>query len=430
MTQNPSQTQPAAPTSHANPPLLTSVSSTTARTTPCASPSSPNHPTDQGPALPQRHPPIMSLPPPLLPQEALSQHLRTWIQDSYNVDENSDESRFLLHARARDVSNEEPEQQKWLKLISDHKQLADMMHNLMEISLAPSVPTSLRVIPTKCIRLWTHAFHRLLEALRHASFASPLALEHLQDFIYFAYTFYTGLLEEPTLKSFRAGWLEALGVARYRMAVAAMITTLGDAYERLRSTTSRELRGEDRRVEIEVLDTEEGDQLTDGIIQDEDADDRGNELTQLWIRITRTAVNLAGLVDGLAWVEGNALDDDICALCLRLLNDSPHPPRFTAPTLNVVPGYSILVLDTNIILSSLSIVASIVESLRWTVVIPVPVIMELDGLCSNTSQLGEAAQEAIAYITSHVRSHAMSLKVQTSKGSYLTTLSILGPMYG
>ena len=32
---------------------------------------------------------------------------------------------------------------------------------------------------------------------------------------------------------------------------------------------------EDRRVEIDVLDIEEGNQLTDGIIQDEDADERG-----------------------------------------------------------------------------------------------------------------------------------------------------------
>ena len=31
---------------------------------------------------------------------------------------------------------------------------------------------------------------------------------------------------------------------------------------------------EDRRVEIDVLDIEEGNQLTDGIIQDEDADER------------------------------------------------------------------------------------------------------------------------------------------------------------
>ncbi|KAF8448043.1 hypothetical protein L210DRAFT_3441767 [Boletus edulis BED1] len=820
-----------------------------------------------------------------------------------DTDENPDESRILLHARARDVSDEELEQQKWLKLISDHKQLADMMHNLMEISLAPSVPASLRVIPTKyniIIRLWTHAFHRLLEALRRASFASPLALEHLQDFIYFAYTFYTGLLEEPTLKSFRAGWLEALGdLARYRMAVAAMVTSnqlsgsaltvdavsqanaasadnASDAQksksqisvksssyrpaahvdnsptpsvgivaarmmqvepekERWRGiakewyahgiadtpgtgklhhhlgllsreveteevravyhfvksmtalhsfTTSREsilpiwsstaqsrrsqpdatvselfvllhgmlftnidlddfaptlsrflerleiegaeerqwimmavtnigalleysrpggvlrraggagtrdatstipfrvftkrnvpaqpeedpeekrmdvdddaakpeslktqtspvlsdpplsielsqafkyamqlsfsmlslvLRnptrksspfaestlnpyltvlltflvtvskhaetlailerfipwedlavffastpkniltsqglhipapagterwvmltsgcapplpedwcmrgmewvgrkvfergywksGEDRRVEIEVLDTEEGDQLTDGIIQDEDADERGNELkndtARRWIRITRTAVNLAGLVDGFTWVEGtrewkvdgaleakvrkwrdedrhereqeeirrrgrrwtdDTMDIDVddaeadessegedeedseevkalkarrrylrslLASAQRLPPSSSiprskrQPRRSTAPTLNVVPGYSILVLDTNIILSSLSIVASIIESLRWTVVIPVPVIMELDGLSSNTSQLGETAQEAIAYITSHIRSHAMSLKVQTSKGNYLMTLSV------
>src|SRR5882762_3707621 len=103
-----------------------------------------------------------------------------------------------------------------------------MMHNLLEISLAPSVPASLRNIPTKyniIIRLWTHAFHKLLESLRRASFSSFLALEHLQDFIYYAYTFYTGLLEEQTLRTFRSGWLEALGdLARYRMAVAAMVT--------------------------------------------------------------------------------------------------------------------------------------------------------------------------------------------------------------
>lgn len=64
-----------------------------------------------------------------------------------------------------------------------------------------------------------------MESLRRASFASPLALEHLQDFIYYAYTFYTGLLEEPNLATFKSGWLEALGdLARYRMAVAAMFT--------------------------------------------------------------------------------------------------------------------------------------------------------------------------------------------------------------
>ncbi|KAG2349793.1 hypothetical protein BDR05DRAFT_994785 [Suillus weaverae] len=46
------------------------------------------------------------------------------------------------------------------------RRLADIIHNkLMEVSLALSIPASLEVIPTKyniIIRLWTHAFRKLL----------------------------------------------------------------------------------------------------------------------------------------------------------------------------------------------------------------------------------------------------------------------------
>ena len=69
----------------------------------------------------------------------------------------------------------------------------------------------------------SHPFHTGLVRLRSSrqSTISPLALEHL-DFIYVAYTFYTGLLEEPSLKFFCTGWLEALGdLSHYCMAVAA-----------------------------------------------------------------------------------------------------------------------------------------------------------------------------------------------------------------
>ena len=67
-----------------------------------------------------------------------------------------------------------------------------MMHNLLKISLNPSIPASLHNIPTKyniIIWLWTHAFHKLLETLqRDTSFGgSFLALEHLQEFIYYAH---------------------------------------------------------------------------------------------------------------------------------------------------------------------------------------------------------------------------------------------------
>ncbi|KAG6909451.1 hypothetical protein DXG01_000436 [Tephrocybe rancida] len=126
------------------------------------------------------------------------------------------------------VNNDDGEREKWKVQIENHKRLAEYIHNLLEISLAPSVPASLRNIPTKyniIVRLWTYAFYKLLESLRRASFASALALEHLQDFLYYAYTFYTGLLEEPTLAGFKSGWLEALGdLARYRMAVAAIVS--------------------------------------------------------------------------------------------------------------------------------------------------------------------------------------------------------------
>ena len=90
----------------------------------------------------------------------------------------------------------------------------------------------------------------------------------------------------------------------------------------------------------------------------------------------------------------------------------------------MVPGYTILVVDTNILLSALSIFSSLVESLKWTIVIPLPVIMELDGLAVNDSPLGKAASDATSYIVSHLRTHGKSLKVQTSKGNYLTNLSV------
>ncbi|KAG6861720.1 hypothetical protein C0995_012724 [Termitomyces sp. Mi166 len=125
------------------------------------------------------------------------------------------------------TSSEDLEREKWKVQLENHKQLAEYIHTLLDLSLSPSVPASLRNIPTRyniIVRLWTYAFHKLLESLRRASLTSSLALEHLQDFIYYAYTFYTGLLEEPTLSGFKSGWIEALGdLARYRMAVAAMV---------------------------------------------------------------------------------------------------------------------------------------------------------------------------------------------------------------
>lgn len=97
-----------------------------------------------------------------------------------------------------------------------------------------------------------------------------------------------------------------------------------------------------------------------------------------------------------------------------------------ARSLRLVPGFTVLVIDTNILLSSLSMFSSLVESMQWTVLVPLAVITELDGIAKNASELGNAATAAIDYISSHIRTHSLSLKVQTSRGNYLHNLNVRG----
>ncbi|KZW03995.1 hypothetical protein EXIGLDRAFT_709495 [Exidia glandulosa HHB12029] len=92
--------------------------------------------------------------------------------------------------------------------------------------------------------------------------------------------------------------------------------------------------------------------------------------------------------------------------------------------LRVVPGYTVLIVDTNILLSSLPLFSGLVTSQKWTVVVPLAVVTELDGLVQNTSALGAAAKEALKFITASIRTHSTSLKVQTSKGNYLSSLVV------
>ena len=64
--------------------------------------------------------------------------------------------------------------------------LAESIREMLALTLAPTVPASLKNIPQKynlIIRLWSHAFYHLLESLRHAArppTSSLVALEYLQ----------------------------------------------------------------------------------------------------------------------------------------------------------------------------------------------------------------------------------------------------------
>lgn len=150
-----------------------------------------------------------------------------------------------------DVISSEKEEEGWVDLVGRHKRLADAHQDFLLISLDPLIPASLHNLPVKYnipTRLWQAGFHLLLERMRYTWIAnapttssstvnpqhsrlpqrdvklSARVLDHLTDFIYDAYSFYTNLLEEQHLTNFRTAWLEALGdLARYRMAVAAHV---------------------------------------------------------------------------------------------------------------------------------------------------------------------------------------------------------------
>ncbi|KAJ8482289.1 hypothetical protein ONZ51_g5452 [Trametes cubensis] len=243
---------------------------------------------------------------------------------------------------------------------------------------------------------------------------------------------------------------------------------------------------EERNVEIEVLDrVEVADQSMDGVVEDEADDREGDNLPdkRRWVRLTRAGLRIARDVHGFRfssaspqdgrpcwridgvlaekvahWREeerlereaeeqrlrGTRWDDDSMEARRRYLQTllesgqrgasaGAHPARrgpgakksdAVRQTLRMVPGYTVLVVDTNILLSSLAEFSALVECGLWTVVVPLPVVMELDSQSTNQSELGQVAGAALQYISTHVRTHATSLKVQTSRGNYLSNLNV------
>lgn len=85
--------------------------------------------------------------------------------------------------------------------------------------------------------------------MRHAitsnSSDAPAAniLEHLIEFIQFAYGHYSQLFEDPSITVFRSAWIDALGdLARYRMAVAGLaLRVTASTQASVRSSTGRDL---------------------------------------------------------------------------------------------------------------------------------------------------------------------------------------------
>ncbi|BGP16794.1 hypothetical protein JCM10213v2_004798 [Rhodosporidiobolus nylandii] len=138
----------------------------------------------------------------------------------------------------------------WVRVAAWHKQLADAHYTFLTLALDPSHPAALHQLPQRYNipqRLWQVAFHSLLERMRHTVLTSPHpsqegeanVLEHLIEFIQFAYGHYTQLFEDPKVATFRAAWIEQLGdLARYRMAVAGLASRVHAAAAAATSSSS------------------------------------------------------------------------------------------------------------------------------------------------------------------------------------------------
>ncbi|KAH9943293.1 uncharacterized protein BXZ73DRAFT_74284 [Epithele typhae] len=132
------------------------------------------------------------------------------------------------NALASTAATNEGESERWRKLVPEHQQLmllvrlVECIREMLALTLAPTVPASLKNIPQKynlIIRLWSHVFYHLLESLRQPT-SSPVALEYLEQFLNYTYVFHGGPIEEHNFAQYRRPFLEALGdLSRYWMAV-------------------------------------------------------------------------------------------------------------------------------------------------------------------------------------------------------------------
>ncbi|KAI7884544.1 hypothetical protein K492DRAFT_142709 [Lichtheimia hyalospora FSU 10163] len=93
----------------------------------------------------------------------------------------------------------------------------------------------------------------------------------------------------------------------------------------------------------------------------------------------------------------------------------------------VIPGQTVIVLDTNCFIGHIDHVQRLIQSNKWSIVIPLVVVTELDGLRSNTPPLGEIAGEALKFIEATLATKQRSnthLRIQTSHNNFMHDISI------
>ncbi|KAG0178760.1 hypothetical protein DFQ28_003803 [Apophysomyces sp. BC1034] len=92
----------------------------------------------------------------------------------------------------------------------------------------------------------------------------------------------------------------------------------------------------------------------------------------------------------------------------------------------VVPGQTVLVLDTNCFIGHLDHIKRLIASAKWLIVVPLVVITELDGLCGNSPPLGTVAKDGLGLVeqTLALKQRNNALRIQTSHNNFMYDISI------
>ncbi|OAD80729.1 hypothetical protein PHYBLDRAFT_184430 [Phycomyces blakesleeanus NRRL 1555(-)] len=93
---------------------------------------------------------------------------------------------------------------------------------------------------------------------------------------------------------------------------------------------------------------------------------------------------------------------------------------------NVIPGKTVLILDTNCFIGHLENIKNLFAANKWLIVVPLVVVTELDGISSNAAPLGTVAMNALKLIeeTLAKKQRVNGLRVQTSHNNFMYDISI------
>lgn len=122
--------------------------------------------------------------------------------------------------------------------------------------------------------------------------------------------------------------------------------------------------------------------------------------------------------------RGERNEEKLQAFAARTADGATNKRPARSRAVDALAGYTTLVFDTNVLLEAMDIFTALLTSKRWTLVVPLAVVTELDGLRSKADPLGSSASQAIKFLEDAIKTYNMNLKVQTSKGNYLRDLNI------